>query len=185
MSSSTPLEYTTKPATCAPFNFGPASSRDDIVYTCERPGADDQYNAPGAIPADAMLEWAAFMRAQRVRRVITLLDDNELEYFSTPLFDFYEREGFAAIHVPMGSADARGRIFGALREAEAAGERLVAHCTHGMGRSGRVAAAWLALRYQLPAEDATREALEAAEAHSIVRLGNATKLAAWMAGPQA
>jgi hypothetical protein len=26
----------------------------------------------------------------------------------------------------------------ALREAEAAGEKVVAHCTHGMGRSGRV-----------------------------------------------
>ena len=37
--------------------------------------------------------------------------------------------------------------------AEAAGEKVVAHCTHGMGRSGRVSAAWLAVRYGLSPEE--------------------------------
>ena len=134
------LEYVTKPAHCAPFNFGPASRRDAIVHTCERPGADDAFNTPRGIPQAEVLKWVAFMRERGVKRVLTLLDDNELEYFAEPLFETYRQEGFACTHVPMGSADAKGRVMGALRDAEAAGELVVAHCTHGMGRSGRVGA---------------------------------------------
>ena len=32
-------EYVTKPDETAPYNFGPASSRDGVLYTSERPGA--------------------------------------------------------------------------------------------------------------------------------------------------
>jgi hypothetical protein len=69
-----PLEYVTKPQNCAPFNYGPASGRDDIVFTCERPGADDAFNRPGGIPQAAVQEWVEFMRERGVKRVLTLLD---------------------------------------------------------------------------------------------------------------
>ena len=36
----------------------------------------------------------------------------------------------------MGGADAKGRVMGALRDAVAAGEVVVAHCTHGWGAAG-------------------------------------------------
>ena len=175
-----PLEFVTKPENCAPFKFGPASSRDTIVHTCERPGADDAYNTPGGIPQTAVQEWVDFMQARDVKRVLTLLDDNELEYFAVPLFDTYKKAGFKYEHIPMGGPDAKTRVMGALHDAEAAGEKVVAHCTHGMGRSGRVAAAWLAVRYGLSAEDATREAMETAEKTDVTRLGDARKLAAWL-----
>ena len=175
-----PLEFVTKPDHCAPFNFGPASSRDAIVHTCERPGADDAFNTPGGIPQPAVQEWLDFMKAQGVKRVLTLLDDNELEYYSVPLFETYKEAGFISEHIPMGSPDAKSRVMDALFAAEAAGEKVVAHCTHGMGRSGRVSAAWLAVRYGLSPEEATKEAMETAEKKDIVRLGDARKLAAWL-----
>jgi hypothetical protein len=102
-----PLEYVTKPVSCAPFNFGPASRRDAIVHTCERPGADDAYDTPRGIPQAAVQEWVEFMRARDVKRVVTLLDDNELEYFAVPLFETYQKEGFTFTHVPMGGAEAK------------------------------------------------------------------------------
>jgi len=142
-----PLEYVTKPEHCAPFNYGPASGRDAIVHTCERPGADDAFNRPNGIPPAAVQEWVQFMRDKGVTRVLTLLDDNELAFFATPLFETYAAEGFVWSHVPMGSPDAKQRVMDALKAAEAADEKIVAHCTHGMGRSGRVSAAWLAVRY--------------------------------------
>ena len=183
--ASLPLEFTTKPATCAPFNYGPASGRDKIVLTCERPGGDphgDGGGKPGMIPESAVEEWARFMKDKGVVRVLTLLDDNEVELYEKPLFATYRRLGFVAEHVPMGSTDAVRRVLDALDAASDAGEPIVAHCTHGMGRSGRVSAAWLVHKYGLSPEEATREAMDTAEACSIVRLGNAQKLAAWMTG---
>ena len=44
----------------------------------------------------------------------------------------------------------------------------------------RAAAAWLAERYGLSPEDATKEAMQTAEECSIVRLGDPCKLAAWL-----
>ena len=180
--SSLPLEFTTKPANCAAFNYGPASGRDSIVLTCERPGGDHGTGQPGSIPEAAVEEWARFMKEKGVHRVLTLLDDNEVELYAQPLFGTYRKLGFIADHVPMGGPDAVKRVLAALDAASAAGEAIVAHCTHGMGRSGRVAAAWLVHKYGLSAEEATKEAMATAEASSIVRLGNAEKLAAWMTG---
>lgn len=188
--SSAPLEYVTKPADAAPWNFGPASARDQIVFTSERPGIGaagntaepETWERSGWIPTAEVEMWAAFMQAQQVRRVLVLLDANELAHYAAPLLETYEALGLAATWVPMGAADAKARVHAALAAAEAAGERIVAHCTHGMGRSGRVAAGWLALRYGLSPEDATAEALAAAEEHALVRLGNARKLAAWLDG---
>ena len=64
---SLPREYVSKPEQCAPFNFGPASSRDSIVYTCERPGMSHATNAdgsgePGSIPEASVKEWVVFMK---------------------------------------------------------------------------------------------------------------------------
>ena len=187
MSSSLPREFVSKPEQCAPFNFGPASTRDSIVYTCERPGMSSSTNAdgsgePGSIPESSVGEWVEFMKENNVKRVLTLLDPNEIELYERPLESIYKKHGFTFAHVPMGEPDAVDRVLTALEEASAANERIIAHCTHGMGRSGRVSAAWLVHKYGLSAEDATKEVMTAAETSSIVRLGNADKLSAWMEG---
>ena len=184
---SLPREYVSKPEQCAPFNFGPASSRDSIVYTCERPGMSHATNADGSgelgsIPEASVKQWVEFMKENKVKRVLTLLDPNEIELYERPLESIYKKHGFAFAHVPMGEPGAVDRVTAALEEASLANERIIAHCTHGMGRSGRVSAAWLVHRYGLSAEEATKEAMATAERSSIVRLGSAEKLSAWMEG---
>ena len=61
--------------------------------------------------------------------------------------------------MPMGEPGACESILASIASVEKLGKRCVAHCTHGMGRSGRVAAAWLCRRYELKAAEATHEAM--------------------------
>mmetsp|Transcript_27401 Transcript_27401/g.45675 ORF Transcript_27401/g.45675 Transcript_27401/m.45675 type:complete len:229 (-) Transcript_27401:122-808(-) len=184
--SSGPREYVNKPANNAEKNFGPASSRDEILYSCERPDKPHGITAngdglPGSIPVSAITEWAEFMRARQVKRVLILLDENEVAMYAPPgLLVTYRTLGFIATHVPMGDPDAVSRVMAAISDAEAAGERIVAHCTHGMGRSGRVVAAWLVKRYGLTVEEATEEVMQSAKQENVTRLGSADKLAGWL-----
>lgn len=121
------------------------------------------------------------MKDKEIHHVLMLLDDNELEDYPEPgLEEMYKNAGFIVHHEPMSEEGAANRIFDILDTAEKNGESVVAHCTHGQGRSGRVSAAWLVHRYGLSPEDATREVMEHAEQESIVRLGNHLKLQEWM-----
>jgi len=125
------------------------------------------------------------MKENKVKRVLILLDPNEMELYERPLESIYKKHGFTYAHVPMGEPGAVENVLAALEEASAANERIIAHCTHGMGRSGRVSAAWLVKKYGLSAEEATKETMAAAERSSVVRLGSADKLSAWMKGGDA
>ena len=165
-----------RPETITPFNFGPASLRDQTLYTSERPGADDKNNQPGGTPAAEIQLWVDFMKQQGVKHVITLLEAEELSWYDPPIFETYEREGFTFTHAPFGAEDARARVLAAIRVAEAAGEKIVAHCTHGFGRSGCVAAAWLVDRYDLTLIEATQEAVETAHGLSVERQGEVPRL---------
>ena len=53
-------------------------------------------------------------------------------------------------------------ILAAFTEAERAGQRIVAHCAAGMGRTGLVSSAWLCRRYGLAVDDAIAEVCESA-----------------------
>ena len=142
----------------------------------------DGSGEPGYISETSVEEWISFMKENKVKRVLTLLDPNEIELYEQPLESIYKRHGFAFAHVPMGKPGVVDRVMAALEEALQANERIIAHCTHGMGRSGRVSAAWLVHKYGLSAEEATEEVMATAEISNIVRLGSAEKLSAWMEG---
>jgi Cyclin-dependent kinase inhibitor 3 (CDKN3) len=187
------------------FNFGPASSRDDIVFTCERPGGDLVHEESGAtststtstiIPSQAVKEWAQFMKNEdnRINDVLVLLDDSELECYEEPgLVALYEQYGFTVHRVPMGDPDAPARVLALLSSYQDDDDnngrndtktthqrKIVVHCTHGQGRAGRVAAAWLTHQYGLSPEDATREVLNTALQMGITRMGSPSKLRAWL-----
>ena len=189
------------------FNFGPASSRDNIVFTCERPGGDLVHDDSGLshssapttlIPFQAVEEWAQFMKNDnnRINEVLVLLDDNELECYEEPgLLALYEQYGFIVHRVPMGDPDAPARVLALLSSCynndhhddhhaddttAPNRRRIVAHCTHGQGRAGRVAAAWLTHQYGLSPEDATTEVLTTALQMGITRMGSPSKLRAWL-----
>lgn len=65
----------------APFNFGPVSSRDNVLYTCLRPGYS-KHLQPLKLSYDEQLQqmddWIHFMKDQQgITNVIALLDDDE------------------------------------------------------------------------------------------------------------
>lgn len=163
-------------------NFGPASSRDDIVNTCQRPGGE----TPKGTLIDTIkgvTDWYNFMAKQNVKHVFILLSDNELEDYQSPgLIAAYESVGVTPHHIPIAKKGSYGEIMTELSELYDRGEKAVAHCTHGMGRSGRVAAGWLVHKYGLSMDDATEEVLDAARMHGVERMGAPEQLKAWIEG---
>lgn len=162
------------------YNFGPASGRDEIVFTCERPGGDTK----GAmIPTTSEVsKWMAFMSTKHISHVIILLEEPELAAYEPPgLIPAYLDAGMIVHHIPYSSPNASTRILEILEEVSQNNKkRAVAHCTHGMGRSGRVAAAWLVQKYHLTPLAAVEEALEAARTAKVERMGAPRQLQEWM-----
>jgi protein-tyrosine phosphatase len=170
------------PKTDIPFNFGRASARDHVLYTCERPGGDPDIGV-SKISLDKVQPQVDFMKDKGISQVLILLDDNEMEHYETPdlLLKAYQAADIETHRQPMGEPGAAANILKIIKGCEEQENvKIAAHCTHGMGRSGRVAAAWLSDRYQLTPNDATDEALEYAREMGIERLGNTGKLESWM-----
>jgi len=128
------------------FNFGAASSRDNVLFTAERPG--NPATKTGKADMDQVHEWIQFMKQQQgIDNVIALLDENEFESYGEPgLLQIYEEAGIKCLVQPMRGQNACKNIIDFVRQAEAADEKVVAHCTGGIGRAGRVAACWLMKR---------------------------------------
>lgn len=129
-----------------PHNFGPVSNRDNIVFTSERPGGDP-VDKTTKIPTLTVVEpWVKYMTTtappdRAIKHVIILLGDDELADYEPPgLISAYEAAGIVPYHIPMSANDSHKAILAKLDELYSQNERVIAHCTHGMGRSGRVAA---------------------------------------------
>ena len=163
-----------------PYNFGVASDRDEVLWTCQRPGGEYSGGIISAAIAQPQID---FLVQHKINQVLILMNDNELrdDYASPKLLQsLYESAGIVVHHEPMAKEGACERILRLIRTAEVRQHRIVAHCTHGIGRSGRVAAGWLSARYLLTPEDATTEVMEAAKTKGIQRLGDVDSLTAWL-----
>lgn len=161
------------------YNFGPASGRDEIVITCERPGGDT--NGTMINTTSQVSKWMAFMSTKHISHVIILLEEAELKAYEPPgLIPAYQDAGMIVHHIPYSSLNASSRILEIFKEVSQNNQKAVAHCTHGMGRSGRVAAAWLVQKYHLTPLEAVEEALEAARTAKIERMGAPRQLQEWM-----
>jgi protein tyrosine/serine phosphatase len=166
-------------------NFGPVSARDSIVHTCARPGGDNSKEGKNKIPtSEAVSEWIQFMTdpERNIRHVIILLSDEELEAYDDPvLIAAYQSGGITVHHIPYNSEKSYVKIMSELEKIEQEGNgNVTAHCTHGMGRSGRVAAGWLVHRYGLTVEDAVEETLAMARKAGVERMGSLRQLAEWI-----
>lgn len=76
----------------------------------------------------------------------------------------------------VGSTEAYSNIVAALRDAEAAGERVVIHCRGGEGRTGNAMAAWLIARHGLSPDEAEAEVVKHAGVVGAVRRAKGSKL---------
>ena len=164
------------------YNFGPASQRDDnVLFSAERPG-----NPPGKkdpIPDEKVVQWIQFMqqKEQNIHTVVALLDENELiNYEPTGLLTLYQKHGLQCKVQSINDPRAAYNLFHLLEQAEAAQQRVVTHCTGGIGRCGRVAGAWLMHRYQLTPEQASQETLQCAQNVGMIRACEPDKLKEWM-----
>lgn len=131
------------------YNFGQALKSDDLVWGAERPGY------PGKLVKASEIEsWIQFMKNHGIMRVCCLLDDEQLAYYPDNLLDTY-REAWGkenVCHAPVKDLTLAplellaGSILPFLAQAEAEGQKVVVHCSGGMGRTGHVLAAWLVVR---------------------------------------
>ena len=159
-------------------NFGPASKRDQILFTAERPGNAVSDNK---VPSEIVAEWISFMKDKGITQILVLLDSNEMDVYPDPgLVGMYQAFGMEPHVIPMKSDGSYTRIMEILKNVEKNKQKAVTHCTGGVGRAGRVAAAWLTTRYELTVHEATQEAMEMAMLCGIKRLGDAQKLETWM-----
>lgn len=165
----------------ATYNFGPASSRDSIVYSAERPGNDPDSKTT-RVNNEQVMDWINFMKNQGVTNVIVLLDDNEFDIYDYPgLLDIYKQQGISYIWQSMDEPNASKKIYSFVNNVKKMGGKVVTHCTGGIGRCGRVAAGWLVCEYGLSPEQATKETLLHAQISGVTRGGDAKKLQAWLA----
>lgn len=122
------------------YKFASASENETTVFGSSRPGyRNEQVNA-----------WIEFMQNQSIKRVCCLLPESQLTRYSNlldvyqqtfglgevcwaPIKDFYCATPDMLIH----------QILPFLTAADQNNEKIVVHCSGGIGRTGHVLAAWL------------------------------------------
>ena len=122
------------------YKFAAAWENEPIVFGASRPGYFNKQ-------AD---DWVEFMKRQGIQRVCCLLSDNQLAHYSDLLGTYQQEFGnhqvcWAPIedfHLSDLETLTR-KILPFLAEADKQAEKVVVHCSGGIGRTGHVLAAWL------------------------------------------
>lgn len=122
------------------YKFAPASENEPIVFGSARPGySNEQVN-----------EWIEFMQNQDIKRVYCLLPESQLTRYSNLLDGYRQTFGLDQVcWTPIEDfcfADSKiliRQILPFLAAANQNEEKVVVHCSGGVGRTGHILAAWL------------------------------------------
>jgi len=145
----------------AEFGFGPASRDEKLVFGVQRPGYPGKF-----VQKQVAEDWIAFIKVQGVLRVVCLLSNDELKYYPTlsdGLLGLYAG-AFGKDNVlwaptadrQLPTGETVRHILYFLHEATLKGEKVVVHCSAGLGRTGLVLAAWLVYHHNLTERKAVR-----------------------------
>ena len=122
------------------YRFAPASPDEHAVFGASRPGYS----------AGEVQDWLRFMRQSGIDRICCLLSESQLARYIDLLGAYRHEFGEERVcWAPVDYfhfADAEmltKTILPFLAEAEAHAEKVVVHCSGGVGRTGHVLAAWL------------------------------------------
>ncbi|MBO3464212.1 dual specificity protein phosphatase family protein [Aetokthonos hydrillicola Thurmond2011] len=122
------------------YKFAPACEQEAIVFGSSRPGYSHKQ----------VLDWVKFMQQKNIKRVCCLLPETQLASY-TNLLGRYQQE-FGSQHVcwaPIKDFHVcdletlTQKILPFLITADKQNEKVVVHCSGGIGRTGHVLAAWL------------------------------------------
>jgi len=120
--------------------FAAASETELIVFGAARPGYRDAEIA----------EWIEFMQGHNIKQVCCLLPDSQLIRYGDLLGTYRNIFGCDRVcWAPIADFELvdrdilLDRILPFLASANSKGERVVVHCSGGIGRTGQVLAAWL------------------------------------------
>lgn len=158
------------------YGFCAAFDGEKVVFGAQRPG----YPLKN-VGEDKVREWINFMKSNGIRRVVCLLSQEQLEYYSSPLLDVYEEE-FGRENVlwapvedfHLCDKETLRKILQFLKDADDKGAKVVVHCSGGLGRTGHVLAAWLVFGRGFSIEDALKAVERAGrDPYEAVRCGNA------------
>lgn len=158
----------------AKFNFSKVSSRDALAFGSARPGFPSKEASQEEITA-----WSAFMKVKGIKRVLSLLGDDEKTYYKVDIDAAMIAEFGAANYtrISVFSPDARDVLSGALNTAREAGDTIVMHCSGGEGRAALAMGLWLVDGYGLAPDDAAGEVQDETEKNpGIARRVNVAKL---------
>lgn len=122
------------------YKFAAARENELIVFGASRPGYSN----------NEVHKWVEFMKHQGIQRVCCLLADNQLARYSDLLGTYQQEFGnhqvcWAPIedfHLSDLETLAT-KILPFLAQADRQAEKVVVHCSGGIGRTGHVLAAWL------------------------------------------
>ncbi|MGB6294558.1 MAG: dual specificity protein phosphatase family protein [Rivularia sp. (in: cyanobacteria)] len=122
------------------YRFAAASENETIVYGSSKPEYKDE----------KVLQWIEFMQSQNIKRICCLLAPRQLNNYSD-LLDLYKKEfGLKQIcWAPIEDFNLVDKqllieeILPFLSEGDRQNEKVVVHCSAGIGRTGQVLAAWL------------------------------------------
>jgi protein-tyrosine phosphatase len=122
------------------YKFAAASETESIVFGSARPGySDKQVN-----------EWIEFMQCQGIQRVCCLLTEIQLTRYSNLLATYREVFGFDRVcWSPIKDFNfvtpeiLVQQILPFLAIANQQNEKVVVHCSGGIGRTGHILVAWL------------------------------------------
>lgn len=122
------------------YNFAPASKTETTVFGAAKPGYSNE----------KVTNWIQFMKEQGMNRVCCLLPEKQLAPYNDLLGTYQEDfgtnnilwapiEDFHLVNQEMLTQ----KILPFLLEVEQQGEKVVVHCSGGIGRTGHILAAWL------------------------------------------